>query len=335
MLLSAEKIAAALEAVRVHQCYTRAAAVTGLNRQTISKYWLAAGNPPINPIAIPSSPVQSVPEADSQPRSRAVPAPPPAPTVFVRRRYVSGAFLSDLHYPFQHKHAIQATMESLEDQKPDMVILGGDVFDCYLLSRFNHSPSRQITLRDEIESAAGLFGWLDQITRRVVFMMGNHDHRLDAFMRSHPALYDHPDLTLRKLARIPEHWEYVENQGHYKVGAVNFAHGDEKGREYFGKYPARRLLEMWHDNFVCGHLHRFDSAWMKTLQGRTVEVHFNGHLSDETKAAREYVSRPSWQMGYTWFDIYDEPDGPFEISQRVMRDGRMLAAGRLYGSPGV
>ena len=86
-------------------------------------------------------------------------------------------FISDVHAPYHDVKAVDAMLTSLKVEKPELIVLGGDIVDFYKISRYDKSPFNHITLQNEIDETIAL---LKNIKRaapkgaRIVWLEGNH-----------------------------------------------------------------------------------------------------------------------------------------------------------------
>ena len=94
--------------------------------------------------------------------------------------------ISDLHSPFEDQKALEATLKHIRKTRPALLILNGDILDCYKISRFVKDPeSRNLTY--EIKYGRNL---LNQIQKSIdnetsiVWMDGNHEMRLQKYVWS-------------------------------------------------------------------------------------------------------------------------------------------------------
>jgi len=237
-------------------------------------------------------------------------------------------FLSDIHFPFHNPKHVGIALDFMEDYKPDVIVLGGDIYDFYPISRFNHSPSRRHTIQEEIDSAKWFIQAIDELAPRVVFIKGNHEGRFSRTLADTPSLYDLRALEFRKVLDLPESWEVVENQKGFMYGGVYWIHGDVKGVSERVMYPAAAMLRYLRTTFVCGHYHRPGVAYQNDFDGLPDAGWVNGHLSSE-EASEEYITKPNWQSGFISAEVNEEWHLP-EVTQHIIYGDRMLSGGKIY-----
>lgn len=85
--------------------------------------------------------------------------------------------IPDLHIPFHHKKALSFVARVRDKYKCDKVILGGDVFDQYSMSRYGKDADA-LTTREEFERAKYEIQRWVKVFPKVEITTGNHDIRL-------------------------------------------------------------------------------------------------------------------------------------------------------------
>ena len=89
--------------------------------------------------------------------------------------------VSDCHHPFVNKAAWKILLDIGKDLKPHLIVIHGDFFDFYSVSRHAKDPMMDWkTWKDEMSEARGA---LDELLtsvphKQVVFLEGNHERRL-------------------------------------------------------------------------------------------------------------------------------------------------------------
>lgn len=82
-------------------------------------------------------------------------------------------YMGDFHFPFQ---STEKVLEAVRiTQGHDLLIVGGDVFDCYSVS--SYAKSKGVALETEYQIAQAFFSQAKDFYRKLVFIQGNHDSR--------------------------------------------------------------------------------------------------------------------------------------------------------------
>ena len=258
----------------------------------------------------------------SQPKS----VTPAAPAVFTPKKFSRVAFISDVHLPFHNRLAVRITLDYLADYKPDLVILGGDIYDFLEASDFDKSPARITTLQDEFDDGRDFIRAIDDICPNVDFLIGNHEDRLQRLINRNPALFKLRSLDIAKAAELPAHWRVHPSQTHFKLGKLTALHGDIKGIKS-AVHPARTLFQKLKRSCIAGHFHRFGNHLDTNYDGEVRGGFANGHLSDVSRVT-SWVTCPDWQEGFSTISLCE--DGGFAVQQRLVMSGRLIAEGKEY-----
>lgn len=259
------------------------------------------------------------------------PLPPPGRSHVVRdeTRAERTLFLSDLHCPFHDMAAWRAVIAFVRDFRPQLVLLAGDLFDCYSISSHDQDPGRADCIQDEFDAAQPLWAELDDACKdaTVVYWKGNHEERIDRMQREKRGLFRLRSLELPVAAEMPKRWAYYPNQTRYKLGALSCLHGDLKGRGTASMHAAAGMLRKLRTTCLFGHLHRFQTFYETNADG-TVRAGFaSGHLCDVEQA--KYISNPDWQQGVSTID-YDWSADLFSVRQHLIVNGRLRWGGQSY-----
>ncbi len=219
------------------------------------------------------------------------------------KRYERVAFLSDLHHPFQDSAAISVSLKVMRDYRPNLVILGGDYFDCFSISDHDREPGRADFLQDEFDAARETHKEIDEAAgdADIIFVDGNHEERINRIQRRTPGLFKLRSLELPKAAELPERWCYFGDQTRFRSGGLTFLHGNLRGRGTNSVHAAKGMLDKLRTSCMFGHLHRFQQFFQTGDDGTVRGGLANGHLCEVAEA--RYVSNPDWQSGFSMVDF--------------------------------
>lgn len=238
--------------------------------------------------------------------------------------------IPDLHFPHQDKRAVATMMAVADHVKPGMIILLGDLLDCYAISRFDKDPSRVDTLQEEFDSARS---FLEDLRARhpgaaIHIKEGNHEERLKRYLWSRaPALASLRCLTIEEQLGLKDLGiKWFGSSEEYKLGDLCITHGSLV-RQRSG-YTAHG--EMFHRGLsgVSGHTHRLSSVWRTTSGSRTrwIEAGCLCSLNPEYGGDKA----PDWQHGFVVGNWAPDLD---HVSLNVVeiRDGVCVFRGRVFG----
>ena len=65
------------------------------------------------------------------------------------------AIIGDLHIPFEDLTSLNKALCILKEEKPDVIVVNGDLLDCWEISRFDKVPSFSKLIKEEIALARG------------------------------------------------------------------------------------------------------------------------------------------------------------------------------------
>lgn len=215
------------------------------------------------------------------------------------------AFLSDIHVPYQDDRALSIVWKILADFKPQLVYLGGDIHDNYMLSDYDKDPDRDMTLQDELDfMGAVVVKPLKALCNKVIFQVGNHEWRTYKLLRKIRALEGLRALSFKRMAELPDTWTVLQDQTHLRIGKLLYHHGNMHNRGNGGKHLAASMLDKLRTSNIHGHSHRFDIAYASDYAGSVNACFSNGHLSDIQQA--RYITAPNWQSGISLIEYSAE-----------------------------
>lgn len=110
------------------------------------------------------------------------------------------ALMSDLHAPFHNHPALLRAVAEAEAAGCSTLVLGGDTFDFYALSRYH--KTKQIRFEDELAKCRALLEFLGSRFTKVLIGRGNHDQG-----RWERVLADEVSEGIRFLVRSP--WDVL------------------------------------------------------------------------------------------------------------------------------
>ena len=235
------------------------------------------------------------------------------------------AVLSDIHYPYEDAQCIKIVKSYLRDYKPDMIILNGDITDCYSVSRYEKNMKGRPDIQEEIDyTAEKLEEWVTEFPdTEFKFIEGNHEERLRRHVSSNaPALVALRNMSFPYLVGLDNLGiEWIGTDQELQIGSLLFTHG-HMARKHAGT-TARGHFESYGCSVIVGHVHRLSVAWKRNKIGHHAMVE-NGTLCDFDV---EYLKFPDWQHGFTTIE-FDGND--FCPRQHPIIDYKLIADGKVY-----
>lgn len=248
--------------------------------------------------------------------------------------------MTDLHYGYErrngHKYplhdirAFKCAYQFIKDYKPDVLILGGDILDCGVISHHNHGkPGRTEGLRllaDAQECRRDIIEPIESLEiPKLVYITGNHERWITDMTDDYPGITGLVELeTILKLDK----WKVIEQGGKFNLGKLTFIHGDQlKG----GVNAARIAVTEAERSIRFGHFHTYQAytktSFIEEKLGRT-GVAVPCLCSKDPKYGQGRAN--AWVQGICHGVVFG--DGTFADQVSIITNGRMFANGKVYKS---
>lgn len=231
--------------------------------------------------------------------------------------------LSDIHIPYHDEKAVMAAVEYGKKQKPDIVILNGDIGDFYAVSRHDKDPRR--CLSEEIDAVRQFLFWIrKQFPKaRIIYKIGNHEDRMERFLvKNAPVLLGTSDFEISKLLRFDEmKIECVGSLNLIRLGKLSIYHGHELPQGMSSPVnPARGMWMRVQETLLAGHWHRVSEHTEKTgISGKISSCWSTGCLCD---LKPDYARINRWSSGFCVVET--QADGEFEVHNHKIINGRVF-----------
>lgn len=253
------------------------------------------------------------------------------------------AVASDVHFPHHHEAGWANFKQWCYDQKPEVIVLAGDMIDLVQLSVYDKPEDSFASAIDEIKVAVKEINSLIKCGAKIAVMPGNHEARW------HKAIFGTRKAALKGAIGMT----FKEQM--YAQGLDNSVHWREENKNVPGLFLGRRALLVRHGDLqsgrfgvaavsdkllretptvstLVGHFHRAQIK-TQTVLGNTIFAIANPHLSGD----HDYVSWPNWQRGFTAFTFYGRARlrdcERFTPNLIVMdADGGFAYGDRVYGA---
>jgi len=276
--------------------------------------------------------------------------------------------ISDLHFRFEDKVALGATLGFIEEYQPDVIFVNGDVPDFPDISRFSNSPLDLLTDEDVADLSSlvleskqqgkikkylkprlqrdfeRIYEFFKELRRicpkaRIVWIFGNHDHRMQGYVDEdakqlagvrRPGDKDEV-LALAELTKVREFGVEIVYSGKNESSTT---YGDLLVGHFYkvsakSSFTAAGLVRQKHSSLVQPHVHRM-GAYYKTLLDGTVLV--GVEMGCLCRLDPEYMQYPNWQHGFVVIHK-KKNSGRFYLQPIHIVDGAFLFAGKRYGRP--
>jgi predicted phosphodiesterase len=230
--------------------------------------------------------------------------------------------LSDIHFPYYDKQALNAAIKYLKEWKPDCIVLNGDIIDCYTLSNWEKDP-RKRSFAYELDMLKAFFTQLRKMwpTQRIIFKSGNHEDRYEkVILQRVPEFVDVELFTFESVIQANQYKiQVVGGKRLLKAGHLNIAHGHEFARGMVGPVnPARGFYMKAKANVIGGHHHQRSEHEEPDLNDKTTAAWSTGCLCE---LHPHYAPINKWGHGFATVEIQGEN---FKVNNHKIINGKVL-----------
>lgn len=229
--------------------------------------------------------------------------------------------LSDIHFPYHDKRALEIALDYGLKNGCTHLLLNGDIFDCYQMSRFDKDP-RKRHFADELNMVRDFLKQCASAFKHVYWKNGNHDERFEKYMMiKAPELLDLPEFRLEEMLHCGELGvHYITDKRIIDVGHLSIIHGHEfLGATSQAVNPARGLYLKTSESCIIGHLHKSSSHTEKTLSGKIITTWSTGCLCDMHP---EYARINKWNLGFAIVEV--KKNGTYRVHNKSIYNNSVL-----------
>lgn len=248
----------------------------------------------------------------------------------------------DIHFPLHDPDLLSLLCSHSGSWGVGGVILIGDTFDCFGLSRHQKNAAQAATRGSIAREVAAAKPWLARLGEGMKYreaLTGNHEDWFDDLVDENPALegmtWDYA------YSGALTGWNVRPYGTALKVGKLLVTHGCELAGS-LSKHSAKSVLGNYPgQNTMYGHTHRVDVATAISYKYGKQEKHSAwtiGHSRDPDVVMSDKVQRSwarSWEQGFALLTITGD-DGSFnvDIIRPFKHNGgtHAFVEGKLYSS---
>jgi predicted phosphodiesterase len=229
--------------------------------------------------------------------------------------------MSDIHLPFHSGPAIECALSYAEKEKPDAILLNGDILDFFQLSRFVRDPKGR-SIAHELAAFKRLFEALKSIFNvPIYYKLGNHEERYQHYlwMKAHE-LDGVEEFELGNILKArAEGIEIIKDRRIIRLGDLNVLHGHEFGQSIFSPVNiARGLYLRGKVSAMQGHSH---------VTSEHTEPDMNGNIITTWSVGCLCNLNPQWNPINRWchgFAIVDIDGSDFHVRNKRIHKGKVL-----------
>jgi predicted phosphodiesterase len=246
---------------------------------------------------------------------------------------------SDTHFPFQDESVLAIVQAIAEDMQPDVLVHGGDLLDCYNLSRFDKDPSRKESLQDEIDQARAHLATmrLASPNSQFIALEGNHEQRLQRVLWN----LDGPAATLGQLTAFRKAMTWPSLLGLDELGIEWVPMNEQSKQRFLPKFilkhgtvvrkqsgaTAAAEQQKYNKSGSSGHTHRLGVVWHRDSNGSHVWIETGCTCGTDP----DYTTDPDWQQGCL-FLTFDKETGAVAPEPVFIHKGLGVFRGKTYGT---
>jgi predicted phosphodiesterase len=231
------------------------------------------------------------------------------------------AVLSDIHVPYHSISALTAAFDLIKKEKPDTILLNGDLIDFYQLSRFMKDV-RKRSVAHELKATNELLDVLSTFGAKIVYKLGNHDERLEHYlMLKAPELLGMQEFELQYLVKAKERGiDVIGGKRIIKANKLNIIHGHEYPSVFSPVNIARGLYMKGKVSAMQGHNHQVSEHTEADMNGEITTTWSLGCLCELNPA---YMPLNRWSQGMAMVDLSDNGKD-FEVRNYRIYKGKIL-----------
>ena len=241
------------------------------------------------------------------------------------------AILNDIHYPFANQEFVDRACIEIRDEKPDVIVVNGDVLDFPGLSKYGISPTLNYSsLETQMSLARSFFSDLrkENPDAKIYFTEGNHEFRMKSYVIRETGKMDRElrekiyraidlkkDLDLGKLnikfiATMYDSPKWTDT--YVDIEGIKIGHFDTVANPTVpaGMTIRKLMMKYGHINIVQAHIHRAAIIWNTDMDDNQV-------FGMEVPALCRppfYRRIVNWQYGY---GIIEKIDGKWSPRLKV------------------
>lgn len=230
--------------------------------------------------------------------------------------------LYDVHIPYHSIEALTAAIDYAKKDKVDCVFLGGDIIDCFKLSRFIKDPTQR-NFAEELNLFKDFISVLNKEfpKARKIYKIGNHEERYQHFLfEKAKELVGVDEFNLDNIIRNrANNIEIVKDKRITNFYGLNVIHGHEFSSGFFSPVNvARGLYLRGKTSAIQGHSHQTSEHTETDMNGKITTTWSVGALCELHPA---YAPINKWNHG---FAILHKTSGGFDVDNKRIYKGKVL-----------
>jgi len=232
------------------------------------------------------------------------------------------AVFSDIHFPYHSVQALTSALDYAKKEKPDCILLNGDILDAFQLSRFVRDPKKR-HFAQELDMFKEFFHILNKTfpQAKIVFKLGNHEERYEHFLWTKAKELEGVDeFKLENIIKArAEGIDVIGEKRIIQAAGLNIIHGHEFASGFFSPVNiARGLYLRGKTSAMQGHNHQTSEHTEPDMNGKITTTWSVGCLCELHPA---YAPINKWNHGVA---IVETDNGSFEVRNKRIYKGKIL-----------
>lgn len=255
-----------------------------------------------------------------------------------KRKWRKAIVLGDMHIPYHDVAVVNLVYDFIAANNFDLVILIGDMADCYDISDFSKDPERGVRFIDEARIVRANLKQLRESAgkkARIIYISGNHEHRLRRFLiRNAPQLVGFPGTTIPEVFGFKElkiEWvgcaaeRFCDTYWQFEDYEILFGHWARVAKH--SAYTGKLIMDDYGISLIQGHVHSFGTH-ERNLERGPVQAWENGCLCDLNPL---YMKQKNWMHAFhvVWFET---PGHFFDVESVRIINGQFRYGGELWST---
>jgi predicted phosphodiesterase len=242
---------------------------------------------------------------------------------FVLKGHNRVFLLNDVHIPFHANEAITAAFDYAKKQKPDAVVLNGDILDCFQLSYFLKDP-RQKDFAQELKLFKQFFEVMERTFKcKIYYKFGNHELRYEHYLfQKAGELVGVEEFELANIIKArAEGITVIGDKTIIKANSLSIIHGHETGRGMFNPVNTARSLHLKTNvTALQGDSHQTSEHTTTDLHGEIKTTWSVGALCG---LHPKYLPYNKWNWGFAIIDL-DQNRKDFNVHNKRIYKNKVL-----------
>jgi len=227
--------------------------------------------------------------------------------------------LSDIHVPYHSMSAIICAIKHLREIGIDCLILNGDIFDFYAISRHEKEKDlrdfpREIDMgRNFLQKIRDLFPLIP-----IYYKMGNHENRWQRYLNEQAEEFAQlHEMQFEQFFRLDKlNMTYVPDWQGIELADLLILHGHEVMAG--GINPSQSTFNKTFCNTIIGHVHRTTSTTKKNGFKEFFHTYSMGCL---TQLSPKYYPFAQHNHGFALVEI---ENGKTKVQNIMIKDGKIV-----------